>query len=322
MYKKFHKVNRKRIKLAFTLLLSFVMSLSSIVLLSAVDNEVSSFNEYAITDSTDAIYSSLYYEQIPSDTHSLEYYTVCYTDDLPPTLYSFEQTVIFYASEDGYIYDMSEYDAIRSGDGRPLNTAVTFGYDGISGSNFNFHIILTPIDHNVPISSATVTVRMGTSPSANPNLVAGTRVLNLPAWNVRHTISVPARTGHFSVTISHIHHTNGAFAPVSAVSRTFLVNRSGRLWQYDHVCSISGKSNRRPYTNWARGYVDTRNPNLRNVYEAYIRSRYNASNFVVGPNHQVHHIRPMSLGGTNATSNLIHLDTQFHSRVTGWFSGY
>ena len=38
--------------------------------------------------------------------------------------------------------------------------------------------------------------------------------------------------------------------------------------------------------------------------------------------YDVHHIRPLAYGGSNAYSNLIHLPKATHTQVTSWWAGY
>lgn len=38
--------------------------------------------------------------------------------------------------------------------------------------------------------------------------------------------------------------------------------------------------------------------------------------------YDVHHIRPLAYGGSNAYGNLIHLPKATHTKVTGWWAGY
>jgi len=304
---------------AVCLLLVLVLALSALTTVQASSYDCESMSNVSIC-----------LESIFPDLYNPEDFIIYCSETLPPVSYSLEQTIIFYISDCGtmivmdddafYISDCGEIVIIDDyARGPRYLIGANFGF-GVSGSNFIFDVILFPIGHTIGVATALFTVRTGTT-SHNVSTIASSRFLTGPAYNISHTITISARTGHFSMRLTGVTLINGAISPDVAQTVSFLVNRTGRMWQYDYVCPDTRKANRRPDSNWARGYRETRPSNLRDMYQAYVRARYLPS-FMLSSGDDVHHIRPLGLGGTNQTDNLIHLGRPFHQRVSGWFSGY
>lgn len=130
------------------------------------------------------------------------------------------------------------------------------------------------------------------------------------------TWSTTAKTGYyrFSSTV-----TNWDAGDIrQEISDPFLTNRTGNEWTY--TFSDTGKTLPKPRADWVKGAVYERDPNCRkNYFKTYTEKTGKVLNESL---YDVHHIQPISYGGDNSYSNLIHLPTSLHSKVTGWFNGY
>ena len=83
---------------------------------------------------------------------------------------------------------------------------------------------------------------------------------------------------------------------------------------------VSGKSLPMPPANYAKGATTTRPSNLADTY--YNTYTANTGVTLNRSLYDVHHIRPLAYGGSNAYSNLIHLPKATHTQVTSWWAGY
>ena len=75
-----------------------------------------------------------------------------------------------------------------------------------------------------------------------------------------------------------------------------------------------------PPANYAKGATTTRPSNLADTY--YNTYTANTGVTLNRSLYDVHHIRPLAYGGSNAYSNLIHLPKATHTQVTSWWAGY
>jgi len=106
----------------------------------------------------------------------------------------------------------------------------------------------------------------------------------------------------------------------SGVTTTALSNRTGHAWNLIFLILVSGKSLPMPPANYAKGATTTRPSNLADTY--YNTYTANTGVTLNRSLYDVHHIRPLAYGGSNAYSNLIHLPKATHTQVTSWWAGY
>lgn len=99
-------------------------------------------------------------------------------------------------------------------------------------------------------------------------------------------------------------------------------NRTGKVWDFYHTDPNSKVKIEEPQTNWSINQQN-RPSNLNKTYQDTYNKTY-GTNIKVGSDVKidVHHVRPLKYGGSNNMSNLVHIPTSFHSKITGWFSGY
>lgn len=130
-------------------------------------------------------------------------------------------------------------------------------------------------------------------------------------------------TAHYNFIV-HLRSNTSNFTILTPTSTFYTCrNRTGKIWDYYHVDANSGATINEPPTDWAANALYTRPSNLNKQYQDYYNSKY-GTNIVVGDATKidVHHIRPLKYGGSNSMYNLIHIDSTFHSKITGWFNGY
>ena len=131
------------------------------------------------------------------------------------------------------------------------------------------------------------------------------------------TWTTTAKTGYYRFYITITNWDMGG-ASQYYTSSPALLNRSGKEWTY--VFSDTGKALPKPRADWVKGQVYQRDPKCReNYFKTYTEKTGKVLNEAL---YEVHHIQPLSYGGDNSYSNLIHLPTALHSQVTGWFNGY
>lgn len=99
-------------------------------------------------------------------------------------------------------------------------------------------------------------------------------------------------------------------------------NRTGHIWDYYHTDPNSGVVIAEPPTNWVVNQ-QSRPSNLNTTYQDTYNALY-GTKIVVGKDVKidVHHVQPLKYGGSNAMRNLVHIDSDFHTKITGWFAGY
>ncbi|WP_218639268.1 HNH endonuclease signature motif containing protein [Paenibacillus sp. FSL H7-0326] len=136
-----------------------------------------------------------------------------------------------------------------------------------------------------------------------------------------HVVSIPRRTGHYKAVIELYPRRTTDFiaSPVEGSSK--LINKTGNLWIFIFSDSTSGKSLERPPANYVKGYLHDRISNLNTVYKNWYDSTYPNADLNLSL-YDIHHIKPLEYGGSNAMSNLIHLPKALHGSVSGWFNGY
>lgn len=137
-------------------------------------------------------------------------------------------------------------------------------------------------------------------------------------YRVDYTWTVPAKTGYYYVAYTITDYDNATSG--SGVTTTALSNRTGHAWNFNFSDSVSGKSLPMPPANYAKGATTTRPSNLADTY--YNTYTANTGVTLNRSLYDVHHIRPLAYGGSNAYSNLIHLPKATHTQVTSWWAGY
>lgn len=137
-------------------------------------------------------------------------------------------------------------------------------------------------------------------------------------YGVDYTWTVPAKTGYYYVAYTITDYDNATSG--SGVTTTALSNRTGHAWNFNSSDSVSGKSLPMPPANYAKGATTTRPSNLADTY--YNTYTANTGVTLNRSLYDVHHIRPLAYGGSNAYSNLIHLPKATHTQVTSWWAGY
>ena len=137
-------------------------------------------------------------------------------------------------------------------------------------------------------------------------------------YGVDYTWTVPAKTGYYYVAYTITDYDNATSG--SGVTTTALSNRTGHAWNFNFSDSVSGKSLPMPPANYAKGATTTRPSNLDDTY--YNTYTANTGVTLNRSLYDVHHIRPLAYGGSNAYSNLIHLPKATHTQVTSWWAGY
>lgn len=135
-------------------------------------------------------------------------------------------------------------------------------------------------------------------------------------YGVDYTWNAPAKTGYYYVSYTIIDYDNACSG--SGVTTTGLTNRTGHEWVYSF--SDTGKTLPMPRADWTKGATHQRPNNLADTY--YTTYTQMTGKTLIRSLYDVHHIQPLSYGGDNSYSNLIHLPKALHSQVTGWFNGY
>ena len=139
--------------------------------------------------------------------------------------------------------------------------------------------------------------------------------------NYKH--SVPARTGYYKVKVtSHIKPDwSNSYNPARTVNVYYgLLNRTGKLWTASYTDKKSGKTLGKPRADYVKNTIHKRPSNLNTKYYNEYKSKYGVT--LNSSLYDVHHIKPLSYGGDNSFSNLIHLPKSTHKTVTSWFAGY
>ncbi|MCP1309605.1 MULTISPECIES: HNH endonuclease signature motif containing protein [Paenibacillus] len=136
-----------------------------------------------------------------------------------------------------------------------------------------------------------------------------------------HVVYVGPNTGHYRTRVDlKARKLDEIIEDPTIYSQSDLINRTGRVWVFNFVDYTSQKVLNKPPANWARETRHSRPWDLRGDYKKWYDNAFNTTLNLDG--YDVHHIRPLFLGGDNGMDNLIHLPVSTHSGVTGWFSGY
>lgn len=183
---------------------------------------------------------------------------------------------------------------------------------------FQFNIDCPTAIIKPKISSATITISKSTSKNGTYTIVDTQSWTNI-SYTTNYKKSVDAATGHYKVNVN-VKPAEGVLISLSNGTAYWCINRTGNIWIWNYTDSKSGKSMSEPYTGWSKNALYTRPSNLNTTYKTWYDKTYSTNLNLT--NKQVHHIRPLAYGGDNTMSNLIHLDTTFHSGVTAWFAGY
>lgn len=131
-----------------------------------------------------------------------------------------------------------------------------------------------------------------------------------------YTWTTTAKTGYYYLRYTLTDHEVGQTQYRS--TDTELWNRTGHLWDFSF--SAVGKTLPMPRADWVKGTINKRPSNLADTYYATYQDETGI--ILIRALYDVHHIQPLSYGGSNDYSNLIHLPKDLHSQVTGWFNGY
>lgn len=137
-----------------------------------------------------------------------------------------------------------------------------------------------------------------------------------------YTITCPTATKHYKFILTFTSNDPNTTVLKPVYTDYTCRNRTGKVWEFYKKDPHSGVTISEPPTNWAVSQGQ-RVPGLNKIYEKNYNAKY-GTNIVVGESVKidVHHVRPLKYGGTNNMSNLIHIPTSFHSKITGWFNGY
>lgn len=135
-------------------------------------------------------------------------------------------------------------------------------------------------------------------------------------YSVDYTWTTTAKTGYYYIHYTLTDHDAGQTKTDNTESKLF--NRTGHVWNF--YFSDTGKSLPMPRADWTKGTIYQRPNGLNDkYYQEYAQKTGKTLNKSL---YDVHHIQPLSYGGDNSYSNLIHLPKDLHSQVTGWFNGY
>ena len=132
-----------------------------------------------------------------------------------------------------------------------------------------------------------------------------------------------ARTGYYKVKVtSQIKPDwSNSYNPARTVNVYYgLLNRTGKLWTASYTDKKSGKTLGKPRADYVKNTIHKRPSNLNTKYYNEYKSKYGVT--LNSSLYDVHHIKPLSYGGDNSFSNLIHLPKSTHKTVTSWFAGY
>jgi hypothetical protein len=187
----------------------------------------------------------------------------------------------------------------------------------VESGQFLFQFRMTRISGTYNVAVATFIVSAGTSQNG-PFLPVTSRLTGNTALNTWHSLpGVAQRTSYFQINASLTLMAETTI-PINN-NQLVLLNRSGVSWTFSHTCPITRRQITPPPSNWVR-VPYTRIPNYRTTYENFIRANFRPNFSIAG--YDVHHMRPLFLGGTNDVNNLIHLNPVFHRSISGWFNNY
>ena len=137
-------------------------------------------------------------------------------------------------------------------------------------------------------------------------------------YGTDYTWTVPAKTGYYYMSYTlQDYDNNKTYRDVTTI---LLSNRTGHVWDFSFSDYASGKTLPMPRADYPKGATTTRPSNLADTY--YKTYTANTGITLNRSLYDVHHIRPLAYGGSNAYGNLIHLPKATHTKVTGWWAGY
>lgn len=125
-----------------------------------------------------------------------------------------------------------------------------------------------------------------------------------------------AKTGYYRYKYAIV--VESDLAPTYKETSTVLYNRTGHKWTFSFT--DTGKVLPKPRADYVKKQIYLRDSTLPARY--YREYTQKTGITLDSSKYEVHHIRPLSYGGNNDYSNLIHLPKDIHSAVTGWFNGY
>ncbi len=130
------------------------------------------------------------------------------------------------------------------------------------------------------------------------------------------TFTSAAKTGYYRYKYAIVLESDTT--PTYKNTSSVLYNRTGHKWTFSF--SDTGKVLPKPRADYVKGQVYARDTSLPSRY--YTEYTQKTGKTLDTSKYDVHHIQPLSYGGNNDYSNLIHLPKDIHSSVTGWFNGY
>lgn len=248
---------------------------------------------------------------------------------------TFSSEIFYYNSETGEISSGSDntnnssFDEItlqltNSSTSRSSNSdlfAINSGLKKSSGGIFTWYFNLDCLTSLIAKPDTTLKATLKASFTTNigtfSTVATKSNRFNLPTEYAQdYTFTTTAKTGYYYIEFTLTNHDNGDIQ--FHRTNTDLYNKSGVKWDFSF--SATGKGLGKPRADWVKGYIYTRPSNLASTY---YKTYYNSFGITLDSSiYQVHHIQPLSLGGSNDFSNLIHLPNALHTKVSGWFAGY
>ena len=257
------------------------------------------------------------------------------TSQEPPHEYTYSSETFYYDSETGEFSYANEHTTYSSFDEIILQSS---NNPYAKGSNIDLFTITSGLKHSkngvftwffnldCPTSialkpdttlKATLKASFTTNTGTFSTIATKSNRFNIPTeYALDYTFTTTAKTGYYYIEFTLTNHSNGDIQSIKTTKE--LYNRSGSRWTFNF--SATGKGLGKPRADWTKGYLYNRPSGLA---DKYYQLYYNTFGITLDKSeYQVHHIQPLSLGGSNDFSNLIHLPIGLHTQVTGWFNGY
>lgn len=151
-----------------------------------------------------------------------------------------------------------------------------------------------------------------------PYTIMGNKSIATVNYALNYPLYFPAETTFYIVKVTITDQSGKTRTRVMPVE---LVNRTGHRWEFNYSdYPNSSKQLSYPRADWKYGFIYQRPSKLN---ETYFKDYEKATGIRLSSNdYDVHHIQPLSYGGDNTYSNLVHLPPALHTQVTGWFKGY
>lgn len=237
-----------------------------------------------------------------------------YLDENGNVIYTYEQEEVVTCA-----YTDSETRAVQQVD---FIVNVLYGYDLTTKKSTFVANIDCP---DMPIFKPNISISMKLKKADSKNGLYSTAVKMTPIQPVDYLANYKIEYGGTNHYKFYVYlYSNDPNLVISKASTSFYTcrNRTGNLWKFYHVDPHSGVTIAEPDTNWV---VDEqkRPSNLNSTYQKKYNAAY-GTNIVVGKDVgiDVHHVRPLKFGGSNDMTNLVHINHNFHTQITGWFQGY